>query len=346
MPQIPALDGLRAAAVLIVIIAHLGFDHIVPGGFGVTLFFFLSGYLITSILAEELSKTDRINFSGFYLKRTTRILPPMIFAIFLALYLSALGLSPMPTKPEYVWTDFLFMSNFAAGFEAGSGINIPLWSLDVEEHFYLIFPALLAVLWMKARSKMVIALSAICAAVLMIRIGYVMSGQSVDHIYYWTHTRIDSILFGSILALWANPANGGAPRPAIHWARLGIGLAFILASLLIRDEIFRETLRYSVQGIGLMFIFTFCIQDRGLVSKALAHPVLRWVALLSYTLYLVHYPLIQAAEILIENRILAGALGVAASFAVAQLVYHYIEVPAHRLRQILLAKRARPASAM
>ena len=112
----------------------------------------------------------------------------------------------------------------------------------------------------------------------------------------------------------------------------------ILSTFVIRDEAFRETVRYTVQGIGLMFVFTFCIQDRGVIAKLLSSAPLKWVALLSYTLYLVHYPLFEAAQILIENEILAKLSGLAISFGVSQLVYLYIERPAFAFRQFLLRK--------
>lgn len=112
MIRLSPLDGLRAAAVLIVILSHAGLGHIVPGGFGVTIFFFLSGYLITTLMVKEWDKSEKIDLSAFYLRRAVRILPPMFIAIAITVALSILGFGKDFIYGALIW-DFLFLSNYA-----------------------------------------------------------------------------------------------------------------------------------------------------------------------------------------------------------------------------------------
>jgi peptidoglycan/LPS O-acetylase OafA/YrhL len=121
---------------VIVILSHIGLASYVPGHFGVTLFFFLSGYLIATLLRRELIESGAVNFPRFYLRRVVRIVPPMWAAICLAILFSALGLTDVL---DALWLpfDLAFLSNYFPH----SGLPIGLWSLAVEEHFYLLFPA-------------------------------------------------------------------------------------------------------------------------------------------------------------------------------------------------------------
>ncbi|MXO86501.1 acyltransferase family protein [Altererythrobacter aurantiacus] len=334
MKHIPALDGLRAVAIAIVLVSHFGLGHVVPGGFGVTVFFVLSGYLITTILRDELVKTGSVDFRQFYLRRVVRIIPPMWFAILFGLALTSLGLQSRPLEPEYLWTDLLFLTNYAGSFGMFSGTMIPLWSLDVEEHFYLFFPLLLLATF---RRQPVLILASICVVVLLLRIALALEGVPT---YYGTHTRIDSILFGCILALWRNPIDAEPPSRGRHFANLLLAAVLILPTLLYRDEFFRETVRHSMQGLGLFFAFTYCIQDRGWISGILGSVPLRWLAFISYTLYLVHLPVLGATQMLVEHPVLSIIVALVVSLAISQLVRVTIEKPMLRLRKNFEAKRS------
>ena len=329
MQHIPALDGLRASAIIIVVLSHMGFGHIVPGGFGVTVFFALSGYLITTLLREELRKTGTIDLMQFYVRRAIRILPPMYLAISLAVALSFIGLSSDAFTLENIWTDFLFLTNYANVFRSHSSIAIPLWSLDIEEHFYLAFPLFLLI---TSRTRKVLYLVVCCALVLFLRLNLVDDHGSA--IYYWTHTRIDSILYGCVLALWKNPIDYDRPKEIIHWSRLGVGLALIVPTFIIRDPVFRETFRYSLQGIGLMLVFSFCIQDRGLIFSLLYNRLMVWIAAISYSLYLVHFPLKVAFEKLFPATLLVSStLALLSSLIISELIRQRVELPLLRWRK-------------
>ena len=290
--RLPQLDGLRAIAVLIVFVSHCGLERFVPGGFGVTIFFFLSGYLITSLLRNEVADTGRIDLGAFYLRRTYRIWPPLWLTMLLLIGLGILVGRP----PDWVGIaeQLGFVSNYAFLWgHADRGVpDIPLWSLAVEEHFYLVFPGIYA-LWLgrlePARAAAVCL--AACLLVLAIRIYCVLTVDDIGGIYYWTHTRIDSILFGSCLALWRNPAMDPDVRRPPMW-QVGVALLVLLACLLIRNEIFRQTLRYSLQGASLLVLFSYVLTTDNPLVRVLSSIPMRKIGLYSYTLYLVHKPLV------------------------------------------------------
>jgi peptidoglycan/LPS O-acetylase OafA/YrhL len=142
--QIPSLDGLRAVSFLVVFAAHAGLE-VVPGGFGVTVFFFLSGYLITTLMRVEAERTGHVSLKHFYLRRALRILPPFYIVLTAATALAEIGFLG-DTRPQLrpVLSQVLHFTNYwiAAhgwrGIAPGTGVY---WSLAVEEHFYLLFPA-------------------------------------------------------------------------------------------------------------------------------------------------------------------------------------------------------------
>lgn len=329
--EIPALDGFRALAIAIVMLSHVGLQHVIPGQFGVTLFFFLSGYLITTLLRREIAQHGGIDFKRFYLRRMVRILPPMYVTIAFIVLLSVAGF----IRPINGWGlvfDFTFLTNYFPV----SGIPIGLWSLAVEEHFYLAFPLLLALLVGRRLSfgQCAAACLALCAAVLAIRFAEVRQVADPTQMTLWTHTRIDSILFGSILGLWNNPV--ADERDVLPKRLMGYGLAaaLLLPTFLIRDEGFRQTLRYTMQGIGLLVLFNTAIRDRGLLGDLLNNWVARQIAVLSYTLYLIHSALIIAFVPADGSHPLLPVLAAfACAFGYALLMHRWIEQPLNRWRR-------------
>jgi peptidoglycan/LPS O-acetylase OafA/YrhL len=332
MGHLSALDGLRAIAVLIVMISHAGMGHVVPGGFGVTIFFFLSGYLITTLMRLEIEREGHLSFSGFYLRRTVRIIPPMLICITVAVALATAGLLGREIDLQWLWTDLLFLTNYAPLLGGTSNIPIPLWSLDVEEHFYLLFPLLFVMALGHSRGAALALILTGLTLPLLLRIVTFQSGE-VNGIFYWTHTRLDSILYGCLLAMWNNPATkdrayiGGGILPFV------IGLALICGTLLVRDDFFRETWRYSVQGVGLFFVFNYVLRTEGLVNRLLSITALKWVGNWSYVLYLIHMPMLLLAEHQFGAGVPAYAIGFALSFAFAAGMYRYVERPLFHWRK-------------
>ena len=288
--EIPSLNGIRGFAASLVFVSHAGLGHIIPGGFGVTIFFFLSGYLITTLLWTEFEKTGDIHFGSFYLRRVLRIFPPMYLVLILALALMlAHGRA---VNAPMVLAQFLHFTNYVSIFgDANDLVTYTgvFWSLAVEEHFYLVFPlALLMLCRRMQRERVALLLALACGVVLLWRVALVKFGAPPEYTYQATDTRIDSILYGAILALYGNPLTSRLPKVKAI-AALAVGCTLILVSFAVRDPVFRETLRYSVQGIGLLPIFYCAVRfPRWPLFAWLSTPVARGLGLISYTFYLTH----------------------------------------------------------
>ena len=205
------MDGIRAISFFLVFFAHAGLGAtVIPGGFGVTIFFLLSGFLITTLLRMEFERNRRIGLGSFYLRRVLRILPPLYVTLALAVVLWWIGRGHGAFPVWGFASQVLQVSNYYQIY-ADQGVILPgtgvLWSLAVEEHFYLLFPLLY--LWMCPRfsvRRQVLVLLALCAAALAWRcILHFHFHAGTIRTYYGTDTRFDSILFGCVFAIVANP---------------------------------------------------------------------------------------------------------------------------------------------
>lgn len=347
--DVPSLDGLRAVSFFLVFLGHAGLQFI-PGGFGVTVFFFLSGYLITTLLRVEARKMGRVDLKLFYMRRALRIWPPFYLVLVVSTLLTASGFIQGELRAPSLAAQFLHYSNFyiaAHGWEGialGTGVY---WSLAVEEHFYLLFPALYSLFLRRGLSSQTqrAVCFAICGTVLAWRCILVVALHSVpDRTYLATDTRFDSILFGCALALHGNPMLDSPKRERPETADLGFlaaGLCLLLASFLIRNPMFRETLRYSIQGLGLFPVFITAVRFPGWGPMKLLNlrPV-RFVGTLSYSLYLVHHVVVDAvAARSTGSALLDGALALGVSLAIATGIWYFIEEPCAVVRRRLSASR-------
>ncbi|MEZ5250251.1 MAG: acyltransferase [Ilumatobacteraceae bacterium] len=265
--DIPSLDGLRAVSIGLVFGAHAGWPDLIPGGLGVTVFFVLSGYLITTLLRLQWERTRSLDLRGFYLRRAFRILPLSYLVLTVVLIGNLAGV--LGSGEVHLWptvAQYLQATNLYAVFVHeqpmmdGTGVY---WSLSIEEHFYLVLPvALLAMSragWdrrRQARSMLVL-----CAVVLAWRFVLVYAMHApIDRTYYGTDTRLDSLLLGCVAALVANPV---LDRDIVHEARTRLaahlGLVTIVATLLVRDDGFRETLRYTIQSVAIVAIVRWVV---------------------------------------------------------------------------------------
>ena len=319
-------------------LSHVGLEHLFPGQFGVTLFFFLSGYLITTLLRREKERTGRIDFGAFYLRRAVRILPPLYITILFVLGLNAAGVIPR-MKLWAVPFDLLFLSNYFPL----SSIPIGLWSLAVEEHFYFGFPLLFLFLARRLSfASCALVFLGLCAIVLGVRLVEVQRVADIQQVNFWTHTRLDSILFGSVLALWNNPVADRTEQLPRGLAAYLLAAAFLIPSFVIRDEVFRMTWRYTLQGLGLIVLFNAAIRDRRFAGPLLDNPFTKWVAALSYTLYLVHSALIRAFwPGMDQHAFLPDAIAIVLSFAYAMAMRRWVEQPMAAWRR----RRERAAAA-
>jgi len=341
--QIPSLDGLRAFSILLVLVGHAGISAKIPGGFGVTVFFFLSGYLITTLMLREQARTGTVALGRFYMRRVVRLGPPLLLTLLGAAVLVSAGLAGGVLDPATVLSQVFFVFNYysltgSAHWIDGLGI---LWSLSVEEHFYLIWP-LLFIGWARGhvRNWHLVALT---VAILLWRCYRVLAwGSDEWTVYISTDTRFDSILFGCLLAMWqARPDGAGLPRnpDRLMYLLLGAAVLTLLFTFAYRDPLFRSTLRYSLQGLALAPIFHYAVtRPNAWMFRPLNWRVSRRIGVWSYTIYLCHFVILKALEA--GGVVAAGswALAVAAlglSCLWAALVYELAEKPFHPLRRRL-----------
>jgi peptidoglycan/LPS O-acetylase OafA/YrhL len=354
---IPSLDGIRACAFLLVFVAHAGLDRVVPGGFGVTVFFFLSGYLITSILRLEVEKTSTVSLRKFYVRRAFRILPPMYVTLAIGYGLGAAGLlheagnlSGLAAASAYLfnYTDLLHLPTILP---AGTGL---VWSLMVEEHFYLIFPLVYRSLVTRrlSQSRQSYLLLSFCLVALLWRCCLVFIIRTpLTTLPRWTYSasdaRFDSILFGCILAI-SNNAWFGDKSAWLHKFKglfATAGVALILVTLLIREPHFRETFRYTLQGLALYPIFYYCVSSshQWQVSWLEWKPI-RWLGWISYSMYLFHYMSIQIGLRWYPSHPILVALisfGVTVLYAWAMRIG--VETPCRKLRSLIEQRAAQVA---
>ncbi|HWA36477.1 MAG TPA: acyltransferase [Burkholderiales bacterium] len=341
---IPSLDGLRCLAILPVFLSHvlmagLG-QSFIPGNFGVTLFFFLSGYLITTLLRLEIEKTGAVDFRLFYLRRALRIFP----TCYVVLAAAALyGWVKGTVDPWWLLGQVLHLTNYQiirGGWLAPIAPNTDVfWSLAVEEHFYLVFPALFVLLArLRSSGARVALLLAACALVFLWRLTltFVLDAHP-NRTYLATDTRIDSILFGCVLALWGNPALDRSRYAEHLWKRVFLPLAVLglLASFVVGGRAFRETFGYTLQGLCLFPIFIVAVRySTWGPMRLLNWPPVMWIGTLSYAIYLVHPSAIHFAQKLAGGSLLVLlVVATALTLAASALLYRGIEVPAARLRR-------------
>jgi peptidoglycan/LPS O-acetylase OafA/YrhL len=337
----------------IVFVHHAGLDRF-PGPFGVTIFFFLSGYLITTLLRIEYDRTATISLRDFYLRRVLRIFPPFYLVWALATVLTLADvLHHAHVQLPAVAAQALYVSNYydtvdphwATDRAPGTWV---FWSLAVEEHFYLGFPLLYLLLRRRLSSRMRQAgvLLAICGLVLVWRGVLVFVLHRGDRVYVATDTRLDSILFGCVLAIAANPILDPLPfsirARRLLWLPLGmVGLA---VSLAVRMTWFQETLSYSVQGLCLAPVFLVAISN----SDALLFRPLNWawvklLGVLSYSLYLLHNTVLVAlAQWLAAPGVVRAVIAAMVCVAIAFVIHHAVEKPCARLRARLSHLEDRP----
>jgi peptidoglycan/LPS O-acetylase OafA/YrhL len=327
MKHLPALDGLRAFAILTVVASHV-LTPVIPGGFGVTLFFFISGFIITRMMLSQ--DFGRANIKAFYVRRFFRLAPALfVFILLSGLAMWCLGL-PIPAQ-DYLATLFYF-ANYHQ-FAHDHGVNSPLgitWSLAVEEHFYFGFP----LLFVRARRNLAKYLIAVVLGVLAWRCTLVFGWHvPTARTYLSTDTRLDSIAWGCLLSVMIHERSAWLAWMSNRLA-LTVSALVLLGTLAIRDEQFRETFRYSLQGIALMPIFCRLFWDArsaGVVRTALESPGAVFIGNISYSLYLYHFLALSMAELLLPRSAEMKAAAIVCGFAAAIASYYLVENPVRRI---------------
>jgi len=304
---IPTLDGWRAVAILAVIASHAGhsysaasgtesfFDRISSGTHGVNLFFAISGLLITSRLLEEWDTSGGISLKRFYTRRAFRILPPALLYLGVVALLGALGLLPV------IWSEFvaatLFYRNYLPVILGPNGAGFftsHYWSLGVEEHFYLFWPALLLLAGRKRAFPVAIVIAMLVAVWRHFEAWReIMLYNAIQPTYFArSDTRIDSIMWGVVAALAL-----ARPEVRAYIERYLSTIVYLALVALYGAIVYRYGTRptYWEAMIVPMLVVGTVLRPRSVLSRVLENPMMRWIGRLSYSLYLwefffVYYP--------------------------------------------------------
>lgn len=348
---IPALDGLRALAVIAVVIYHMNATALQSGLLGVTIFFVLSGYLITGLLIREWSTTKKINLPQFWLRRVRRLFPAIVFVLLGTIVLTGVFAPDMLTKLRNdIVAALLFFTNWwyifqdVSYFEA-MGAPSPVthfWSLAIEEQFYLIWPPLLLLLLSKRVKKRHIQLGLLVTAIASAAAMAILYSPQADpsRVYYGTDTRAFSLLIGAFLAFEFPPARVNGHGRQGFTARdrkiaLGVGSAALAGILVMMVAVngYSPFLYYG--GIALLSLLTGALiitlaDGRSPLARFFALRPLVWIGKLSYSIYLWHYPLL----LLMNPRNFTGEtpwfayVGQAlVILAVSAISYYVVETP-------------------
>jgi peptidoglycan/LPS O-acetylase OafA/YrhL len=324
------IDGLRAMAVVPVILFHAGFDFFDGGFIGVDIFFVISGYLITTILLYDLMN-NQFSLVKFYERRARRILPALFFVITMCLPFAWIWMLPSEMKDfaQSVVATSLFSSNILFMQESGYFADIaevkPLlhtWSLAVEEQYYLFFPIVLFFAW-PFGEKRVFWVICLVAALSLLLAEWSLRNQHLIN-FYSIQTRAWELLAGSIAAFLVQK-NGLKESNSLSI----LGLSLIIFSIIIFDETTPFPSLYTLfPVIGVMLVILFGA-EKTLTAKILSNRIFVGFGLISYSLYLWHQPIFAFAKIRLIEHPSSGFIFTlcVASTILAYLTWRFIEQP-------------------
>jgi peptidoglycan/LPS O-acetylase OafA/YrhL len=351
---IPAIDGLRALAVIAVMLYHLGFTWI-PGGFlGVDLFFVISGYVITRLLLDSIEQSGGLDLRGFYLARARRLLPALIFTVTTTTI--AIGIWA-PDTIKRLLTDMPFSLTGTMNWwlvarhqDYFESIGRPpllqhTWSLAVEAQFYLLWPLILYfILKRLGKSRIPIAALVIAAAsgVTLLLVSFSLDASNaskVSHVYFGTDTHSIGLFLGAALAVSWIPKNftiNVSKKAQDFIDGIGVfGFIGIIATFLLIDET-KPTLykiAFPLAGIFGASIIMSVVHPASRFAPILQNPILVWIGQRSYAMYLWHWIIFQVTRPSVD---LAGqmwalyALRILIVFALADISLRYVEQPIRR----------------
>jgi peptidoglycan/LPS O-acetylase OafA/YrhL len=342
----PALDGIRAFAVAGVLLYHAGESWAIGGYLGVDTFFVLSGFLITTLLVTEWTNRGGINLLSFWARRARRLLPALAL-VMIGIVVYA-GVFAAPSELGGIRADslaslgyvanwrFIFSGqSYFAQFSQPSPLR-HMWSLAIEEQFYLVWPLIVAgLMWWRRSLRVLIAacIVLIAASATLMAVLYV-PGHDPSRVYYGTDTRAQSLLIGAvvgILLFMHGPLRTRAARLAIRIAAV-VGATYTLWEFWRMSE--RTDALYQggflVAALAVSAVIVSVVQpDRGVLGRFLSVTPLRWIGRISYGLYLWHWPvyltLTQQRTGLDGPALLAVRIGVSVAFAT--LSFYAVERP-------------------
>ena len=365
---ITGLDGIRAIAVIMVLAYHLKLALFKSGFLGVTVFFVLSGYLITGILISEVEEEGTIDLKNFWLRRIRRLVPAVMSMVVVIIFVSAVVNRIIFTKgcKDFLasvlgFNNWWQIFNKVSYFEA-AGVPSPFthcWSLAIETQFYLIYPLILLGIYKLVKSREegrakrgllfagVTLLLALISVILMIVL--FDPQQDASRVYYGTDTRAFSLLFGALLAiLWKYQM---VPRRLSASVNMVLG-SVSFAVLLVMTIAINGSSNFWYRGgqfvgtiLTVLVIYTVSGRKTWL-SRFLSNPVLKWIGDRSYSIYLWHYPIILLISKGIKASWWITLIEIVLSVVLAELSYRFIETPIRHgiIGEYLNILRSRPKS--
>ena len=365
---ITGLDGIRAIAVIMVLAYHLKLALFKSGFLGVTVFFVLSGYLITGILISEVEEEGTIDLKNFWLRRIRRLVPAVMSMAVVIIFVSAVVNRIIFTKgcKDFLasvlgFNNWWQIFNKVSYFEA-AGVPSPFthcWSLAIETQFYLIYPLILLGIYKLVKSRGegranrgllfagVTLLLALISVILMIVL--FDPQQDASRVYYGTDTRAFSLLFGALLAiLWEYRM---VPRRLSASVNMVLG-SVSFAVLLVMTIAINGSSNFWYRG-GQFFgtiltvLMVYAVSGRKTwLSRFLSNPVLKWIGDRSYSIYLWHYPIILLISKGIKASWWITLIEIVLSVVLAELSYRFIETPIRHgiIGKYLNILRSRPKS--
>lgn len=365
---ITGLDGIRAIAVIMVLAYHLKLALFKSGFLGVTVFFVLSGYLITGILISEVEEEGTIDLKNFWLRRIRRLVPAVMSMAVVIIFVSAVVNRVIFTKgcKDFLasvlgFNNWWQIFNKVSYFEA-AGVPSPFthcWSLAIETQFYLIYPLILLGIYKLAKSRGegrakrgllfagVTLLLALISVILMIVL--FDPQQDASRVYYGTDTRAFSLLFGALLAiLWEYRM---VPRRLSASVNMVLG-SVSFAVLIVMTIAINGSSNFWYRGgqfVGtiLTVLMVYAVSGRKTwLSRFLSNPVLKWIGDRSYSIYLWHYPIILLISKGIKASWWITVIEIVLSVVLAELSYRFIETPIRHgiIGEYLNILRSRPKS--
>jgi len=339
----PEIDGLRAIAVGAVILYHaqitiFGYQPFRGGFIGVDIFFVISGYLITSIILKELVTTGTFSFKHFYERRVRRILPALLFVMLVSLPFAWMYLLPSSFVDfsKSILYSLGFSSNFyfhysGQQYGAESQLLKPFlhtWSLSVEEQYYILFPIVLLITFKYFRNHLLTIL--VIGLIISLQIADFASRNYSSANFYFLHTRMWELLAGSILAYFEITLGHRSKNKTLNLILPSIGVFLIGHSILFfNDKMFYPSFYTLSPIIGVCLIIWFSNKDE-LITKILSTKLFVGIGLISYSLYLWHYPIFAFSRIteftqgnLFKKLLLGIVIIILSVFS-----YYFIERPA------------------
>lgn len=340
--RVKSLDGVRGIAILLVVASHVSPRFVPFGGIaGVTLFFVLSGYLITSILVSEHDKTGRIDLRAFYIRRFLRLAPALLaLLVFLGVLMAVVGDERSSDYPFHALLAALYVGDIALAGGHPMGLLLHTWSLAIEEQFYLVWPIVLGLLLSRARDRR--SLTTVVASAAALAFAYRLVAAIVwgfERVYFAPDTNAFALLLGCALAARSRGRHVLRPNVSLMWVSIAALGAMSVMPLFKTHRLDFLELSAPVTGV---FALLLVMIARGVHGGLLSNPLLVWFGKISYGWYLWHVPLIYLQIDGVSNGTARYIAGAVVSLGAAWLSWILLEKRALALKARLESSQANP----